>query len=282
MAFEMPGMTSIHDALSTSSIGYGFAEPWAQYTEKIVDPPEGADLIEEWEFFYGLAQRMGLKLYFGNPKNPIAVDMQHRPDTHQIFEWITMGSRIPLSVVKAAPQGDVFREEPVIVEPRDPNCVERLDVGNKEMLSDLSAEWAKPDAGSTGEYPFRLIARRLASAYNSSGHQLDRLNRGKTYNPAFMHPDDMKDLGVARGDVVEISGKHASIPGIAEPDASIRRGLVSMSHAWGDVPDKDGEVREIGSNTGRLVDNESNWDRYSGIPAMSNIPVAVRPYSQDL
>ena len=40
---------------------------------------------------------------------------------------------------------------------------------------------------------------------------------------------------------------------------------------------KPGEaVREIGSNTGRLVDNEDVFDPHTGIPRMSGIPVGVR------
>ncbi len=31
----------------------------------LVDPPEGSEVIEEWEFFYGLAQRLGLQLKVG-------------------------------------------------------------------------------------------------------------------------------------------------------------------------------------------------------------------------
>lgn len=53
--------------------------------------------------------------------------------------------------------------------------------------------------------------------------------------------------------------------------------MISMAHCFGDAPEhEDGDVREIGSNTGRLVDNEDVFDPHTGIPRMSAIPVAVR------
>jgi hypothetical protein len=48
-----------------------------------------------------------------------------------------------------------------------------------------------------------------------------------------------------------------------------------MAHGFGDVPERDGELRRIGSNTGRLVDGECPADPYTGIPRMSAIPVSI-------
>ena len=40
-----------------------------------------------------------------------------------------------------------------------------------------------------------------------------------SYNPAFLHPDDMAELGVGAGDVVEIESRRGRVLGIVEPDA---------------------------------------------------------------
>ncbi len=50
-----------------------------------------------------------------------------------------------------------------------------------------------------------------------------------------------------------------------------------MTHSWGDVPERDAEVRAIGANTGRLTSVETDYERYTGLPRMSNIPVAISP-----
>ncbi len=92
-----------------------------------------------------------------------------------------------------------------------------------------------------------------------------------------MHPGRPRaSSGCTSGDVAEISSARATILGVVEADETIRRGLVAMSHAWGDVAEHDEEVRDIGGNTSRLIDVADQWDPYSGQPIMSNIPVSVR------
>jgi anaerobic selenocysteine-containing dehydrogenase len=67
-------------------------------------------------------------------------------------------------------------------------------------------------------------------------------HRGREYNPAFVHPDDLADLGLCSGDAVTITSRSASIPAVVEADRTLRRGLVSMSHGYGDAPDRDHPV----------------------------------------
>ena len=90
-----------------------------------------------------------------------------------------------------------------------------------------------------------------------------------------MHPDDLAALGLTSGDMVCITSSRASILGVVAAEAGLRRGLVSMSHAFGDIPERDAEVREIGATTARLVSVEHDYDPYTGIPRMSAIPVGV-------
>jgi anaerobic selenocysteine-containing dehydrogenase len=144
------------------------------------------------------------------------------------------------------------------------------------MIKEL-ADLADADADDCDDaaYPYRLVSRRLMTAYNSSGRDLPRLRSKRKYNAAFMNPNDLRRLGLASGDLIEISSDHAAILGIVEPDATVREGLISMSHAFGDAPEHDGDVRAIGSNTGRLTPVDRNYDRYTGLPRMSNIPVRI-------
>jgi len=48
-----------------------------------------------------------------------------------------------------------------------------------------------------------------------------------------------------------------------------------MAHGWGGAPDLDAEVRSLSGNTNRLASTDAAWDRYTGIPVMSNLPVDV-------
>ncbi len=278
---EMPGITLGQEYLSAYAVGFGTTAPYAQYTPAIVEPPEGSDVIDDWLFFYGLAQRMGLQLVV----KPVAfsgtvrvaghsMDMSEAPTTDELFEAVTRGSRIPLAQVRAHPAGAIFPDPPVFVADKDAGWTGRFDLGNATMMADLEA-LARADGTADEGWPFRLVSRRQMNVLNSVGCDEPGQQRGRTTNPAYMHPADLEALGLEAGDLVEIRSARASIPGVVEIDRNLRRGLVSMTHSWGDGPDLDSKVREVGANTGRLSSVEVDYERYTGLPRMSNIPVAV-------
>ena len=118
---EMHGMTLVQDQLTFYGSGFGLREAHAQYTPPVVQPPDGAEVVEEWTFFYDLARRMGLPLAIGpatatgapgDPAERVALDMQTRPTTDALFEILTKRGepsqdppRITLSLPVAGPLG---------------------------------------------------------------------------------------------------------------------------------------------------------------------------------
>ena len=172
----------------------------------------------------------------------------------------------------------------MFVEPKDPACTDRLDVANPLMMSDLKHIGEELIVGaaltSNGDpLPFRLISRRMQQVLNSSGRALQRL-RGRRYNPAFMHPDDLAELGLQSGSLAEIRSARVAITAVMEPDETLRRGLVSMTHAFGALPGQD-DVRRTGTNTGRLLDIRTELQPYTDQPQMSNVPVSVIAVDDD-
>ena len=289
LSFEQPGLTLPVESLSAYAYTMGYEEPYAQYAPQLVDPPAGSDVIEEWQFFYGLAARMGLTLSLesafpwiasGERAAPVVLDMEHAPTTDALLELLTQGSRIPLAEVRAHPHGHVFDDLTVTVGPKDPACTARLELADPVMLAELD-EVARESGTTAPGFAFRLISRRLPDVYNSYGRSIPRLVRKHRHNPAFLHPDDLRELGVAPGDIVEIHSGHDSILGVAEADDGLRRGVVSMTHAFGDLhgPNDETEARQAGSNTGRLIPVDRDFDPYTGIPRMSAVPVEVRRFA---
>jgi anaerobic selenocysteine-containing dehydrogenase len=163
----------------------------------------------------------------------------------------------------------------VIVAPKDPDATDRLDVGNPLMMADLYEKAGSNGSSSTDQFDLRLLCRRMHRVMNSSYH-ISALDRGRPYNPAFMHPDDLEQRGLNDGDLAEISSARASILAIVTGDPNLRPGVVSMTHGFGDVPELDHEVRQIGSPVNRLLSVDETFERYSGQPLMSNVPVSVR------
>jgi len=290
MTLETSCMTQVTEYIKYFHPGYGFRDPYAQYTPALVDPPAGSDVIEDWQLYYRVAQRLGLSLNMVNvlgrvgahleaPIEVIPLDMEHEPTTDDLYEMMCRGSQIPLDEVKRHPHGHVFDELlEQKVGARDPDCNDRLDVGNADMLAELGEIGERAAApGADDGREFLFVPRRENRVINSTGRTLPGLMRGRSYNPAFMHPDDLARLGVAAGDLVEIRSEYDAITGVAEADADLRPGVVSMSHGFGNAPGEDEDPRVDGANTNRLLRTDIEYDKYTGIPRMGALPVAVVP-----
>lgn len=282
LPFEMPGTNLMADFLPLYANGVGLAEPFSQYTPAVVEPPVGSDLMEQWRLLYRLAQHMDLQLEMFpglGEAMPIpgaaavTLDMTQDPDIDELFALVHSGSRIRLDEVKRHPKGAVFADPPVHVKPKDPGWEGRLDVGSEVMMGDLRAELAPAGDAEAEGFPFRLISRRMMHIMNSPTVAMPESR--PRYNPAFLNPADLAGLGIAAGDIIEIESARAAILAVAEGDDTVRPGTVSVSHAFGDLPGLDQDVRNVGSNTGRLISDDAVYERYSGQPRMSNIPVRI-------
>lgn len=278
---EMPGISLVHEYMSSYAPGFGTTAPWAQYTAAVVEPPVGSDVIEDWRIFYGIATRMNLELFV----RPIPwsgsvevdaweVDMNNIPTTEDIFEKITEGSRVPLEKVMEFPRGAVFDEPPVFVEGKSDGWQGKFDAANPQMMAELQENLAPESDSNT--YPYRLISRRQINVLNSTGHDIPGQVRATKYNPAYLNAGDLAQLGISRGDTVDISSRRGSVKAIVEIDNNLRSGIISMSHGWGNRPGNNEGVENTGSSTARLIDNSQHYERFTGLPRMSNIPVAIR------
>ena len=59
MQMETPAMTAGSELIKYYTSGTGIPAPYAQYAPRLIDPPEGSDLTEEWQFFLGSGQADG-------------------------------------------------------------------------------------------------------------------------------------------------------------------------------------------------------------------------------
>src|SRR6185436_19990075 len=119
MQMETPAMTAGSELIKYYTSGTGIPAPYAQYVPRLVDPPTGSDLTEEWQFFLGLAKRMGLELWFVNffgggggkfmESPPIVCNFNGDTEitTEEIFEMMCATSRIPLDEVRSHPHGQI-------------------------------------------------------------------------------------------------------------------------------------------------------------------------------
>lgn len=271
----------------TRHLEWYFPVPFAQYTPAILDA-EG-DVIDEWELFWGLAHRMRVPLELGRAPlgppvaNPRPVDIDRKPTTDALMEIEAADARIPLAEVKRHPSGRVFEEARTTISARRPNA-SRFDLAPPLFVEDLARVAAEPVVEGGGyrlgeRYTHRLASRRLRQVFNSTGTHLRDLNGRGPGNPAYLSPDDMVASGLADGDLVEIVSEHGRIVGVARTDPGLSDGVVSMAHAWGDLPGRDlsASSAETGACTNRLVANDSDFEPLIGQCRQSAIPVNLRP-----
>jgi anaerobic selenocysteine-containing dehydrogenase len=271
---------SLEKADYTRHLEWYFHEPFAQYTPALVEP--GCDVIDEWEFFWGLAQRMRVPLslgrgVFGGPAPGRPVDPARKPTTEALMQLEAADACIPLAEVRRHPSGAVFEAARCSVAPADPSTAGRLDLAPRELVEELRAIRAEPQPD--GAFSHRLISRRMRQVFNSTGVQLDALRARGPGNPAFMNPGDMQTSGVAAGDLLEIESDHGRILAVARADDGLPPGVISMAHSWGGLPGR-GDVASdpaLGACTNRLIASDRDFEPYSGHCRQSAIPVNVRP-----
>jgi anaerobic selenocysteine-containing dehydrogenase len=247
-------------------------EPYARYVEAVAEAP--GDVIDEYEMMWHLAKQLGVQLVLAG--GPVPMDVC--PTKEQFLDLMTAGCLVPPSQVRrdaraAGGAAVVYRELHPRVAPADGDEAERFDLAAGDM-PDALGRYAADPARAAG-FDFRLISRRSKTRFNSIGHPLARLRAKTTTNPAYIHPEDLAALGVADGDIVEISSAHATIHGVAKASDRVRRGIVSMAHAYGDADAGVADVREKGSSTNRLTSDEVDYDPITGQALQSAIPVRV-------
>jgi anaerobic selenocysteine-containing dehydrogenase len=207
----------------------------------------------------------------GTDGTTTVLDMSREPTDDELIEIVHAGSRVPISTVREQPGGALYPDPPVFVAEKDPGWEGRLEVGHPEMMADLGAVVDRHDDADE-EFPFRLICRRNPHVFNTPA--LGRVPKQSRYNPLSCHPDDVARIGLAADSYVTVRSARARITAIVEEDPTLRPGVVSMAHNWGVAGSAD-SYDKVGANSGRLIATDRDFDRYSGQPLMSNVPVAV-------
>ncbi len=249
---------------------YWYEKPYSQYSKAVVETDH--DVIEEWEFYWGLAKRMGLEVTI---KNEI-IPNDRKPTKFELLQAITKGSRADLNFLRDNPGGHIFEGMQVEVQPASEGALGRLKlfpVGVAEEFQSL-----KKTNETDGEFSHQLIGFRSKYVLNSFGRNLPAiLAKSGTTNPAHIHPDDLAAMNITDDSEVVIHSRHGSIPAIVKANKKIKPGVVAMHHCWGVAPGQQAPVREVGSNINLLVNGEEELQTFTGMTRSSAIPINISP-----
>jgi len=271
--YERPGISNMTVAWETAIC----RTPFQQYSCPISVPPAGAEVMDDAVILWGIAARLGLRIEFDG----VPLDMQAPPTHEELLRVVTRHARIPLEEVKQHPHGKEFDVD-VRVEPGHSGA--RFQVAPADVVEELATYDDRAVAVTSAQagYGFILTSRRMRDVMNSYGLATAPIRRRHPHNPVHMHPVDLATLGVSEGDLVEIRSDAGSLIAVAAGDATMRRGVVSMAHSWGDhLPDEEGDPRTGGSSTSRLISTRTDYEQINAMPRLSAIPVDIEALTEN-
>lgn len=267
---------SLERAEDTRGYGHFNDEPFAQFTEPVLEPPPGA--IHDWEFFLRLAKAMDLTLDMGRrsygPEDPVPTDVD-------VLAERSSGSSIDHDELRRHPRGRLFPDlEPPVVKGAQDNAKDRFAILPTDVEDELAAARADLEATATSGRPYRLIVRRTKETMNSLGRRLPGLAR-HGYNPCYVHPEDMLAERLEPDAIVELTSDHGVVTAVVQPDDTMRRGALSMTHCFGGEPDIEDDARRFGTNPTRLLSLTEGQQSISLMPHMTAVPVSMSPVVSD-
>ncbi len=244
--------------------------PFAHVTPALVQPPRDSDLVDDWLPLWSMARSCGIRLEIGGRELPT----DEPPTAEDLFEIQTDGAPVAIADVAAEPGGRLFESDPLVV--RQPVSSGRFAL----LATDVAAELAALEGDLAGSPPsaepdeFLLTVRRHRETNNSTGADFDATRERMPGNPAYLHPEDMHQLGLDVGAVVAIVRGDRRIAARVAADATVRPGVVSVGHCRPGLSSRPWEA----SNA--LVDADLDVQTINRMPIMSGIPIRVEPWDE--
>lgn len=280
---ETPAISVLNESVGDIHPGYDWTEPYAYYRPAAMERPEGSDLMESWQIYYRVAQKLGIDLSYihyggANGAEQFPIDMVNEPSTDDIFEIMCSGSTIPLSEVKKHPHGAIFPEARDTVRAAASACDAKLQLADPDMLASLHqvrSEDPMERRATSEAFPLLLICRRVMHNTNSA-FRTEGIVPTK-YNPLWMHPEDLSGAGLVDGAPVLVTSRHGEIAAYTKGDDTLRRGVVAMTQGFGRRRIDDYHPARDGANINEILSWLDDPDEYHGMPRMSALPVQVSP-----
>jgi anaerobic selenocysteine-containing dehydrogenase len=251
---------------------------WSRYAPPVIAPPAGSELVDDWYPYWALARRLDLKMKFADQDLDFSVNRP--PSTDDMLAMRTAQGRVTLDELKQDlarhPSGKIYDHPSLTVLPARPGANGQFDVMPDDVAEELDGFLASDlavDSRPSGGFSHLMITRRMNRVMNTLGNNLQATLRHDPTNPAYLHPDEMAQLGVNPGDEVELTSAYGRIVAIVQPDKALRPGVVSISHCWGGLP---GEPGAAGANTNLLIAGDREVQPINAMPLMSSVPVNIR------
>ena len=124
--------------------------------------------------------------------------------------------------------------------------------------------------------------RRSRTVINTTYRQTAFARKRMPNNPLWMHPEDIRELGLASGEAAILRSAHGQLQVVLEADDSMRRQTVSILHGWGGSGGAVDASGEIGVAINDIIPAGDYSEPINGMPWFSAVPVDVLPVTVDL
>lgn len=256
-----------------------YPAPFVQYTRPVVEKPGG--VVHDWEFFWGVAARMGVPLTFKywnyglkfqDIPLGLPLSMTEKPDPEELCRFLCTESAVPFDELLAHPEGVRPEMEPRYVKPA-PDNGGRLELCPPDVAGELAM--LVEEEAEQG-FAYRLICRRILHALNGAYRDSKEARKRFPVNYAHMNPQDMAAAGIRDGDMIEIASIHGAVRTLAKGEERLRRGVISMTHLFGPLVGSGDPIADGGANLGQLTSLTEHVQPINFMPRFSAVPVNVR------
>lgn len=201
-------------------------DPYLQWSGPLV-APVGERRSEQW-ILAELGARMGLPMMYDGDTDLLAM----------MVDGDLAGHGLSLDGLRAADRGVA------VLAPTEPGgFLDRVTTdgtvaGHPDMLAPARERAAALFAELAAEPPhqLKLITRRTSHTLNSAMQNVEVLKaKGAADNPLHLSPSDAERLGVLDGGKVRVRNDHGELEATAKLDATLRPGVVAMTHGFGNA-----------------------------------------------
>lgn len=266
-------------------------KPYLQATEAVVEP--AGEALDEATIYLELAAAAGTPLFGSKLAQGFMRGLQRIAGRRRSFGIKEVPQRGLLSLLLRLTRNGSFAG--LLAEPHGrprptPNGGDFL--GQRVLTEDGKLELAPKDfieraAALEGAFEserrdtgLRLISKRHVKTHNSWTHNDEAFAREGETNHLYLHPDDGMRLGLANGDLADVSSATSTlrIPVKLLPD--LQPGTAAMPHGWGHQHARGlrAASRTAGVNVNLLAaDGPDAVDPSSGMAHLTGIPIEVKP-----
>lgn len=272
LMYERYDCTAFHDPILSHS--------YARVTKPILKRPDG--VISDLEVFWGLARRLGRKLvvrkpsygvdYAAAPAIGIEFGEDTPPSTEDAVRWMVSQGKCTYEELLEREQGIFVNSDLPIISSPNADDGARLNLCPPDVIGEIAGVLEQNNFAQGG---YRLAVRRMLDTLNSAFVEASQTRERYRINPTFMNPQDMVDEGLKGGDAVTITSSHGSVIGYVSSDKGLSRGVISITHGWGKVDQKEDLQSRLGTFSGHLI-SPNMRESINFMPWQSGIPVTVK------